>query len=106
MDSDHIETVPPHRLRDYALYMQGAMTAMMKARDCFMPYIKGENAVYARAEFDLYLDSMRNMERFLTGDRIGYRNHDRKGNRLVKCEAYFVELENGKQKHSITKQKQ
>lgn len=78
------------RLKDYAIYMQGAMNALMKARECFMPYIKGENAVYAKAEFDLYINSTRNIEHFLMGDRIGYRAFEQKGNRLVKCEAYFL----------------
>ena len=55
-----------------------------------MGYVRPAYAPYARAEIELALKSVENAERYLAGCEVGYRNHERKGNKVIHVEAYFT----------------
>ena len=50
-----------------------------------------EEMVYTKAIVNLLISDLRNVQEYLLGTNIGFRNHvrDKKG-KLVSCEAYFV----------------
>lgn len=76
----------------FSAWYNGMRTGMIKlAEEEFLPVIKGENRIYAKATLDLITSSIDNVHLYMDGHRIGFRNHERKGNKLVKCEAYFYE---------------
>lgn len=76
----------------YGKYLDGAINAISALEPIIMSAVKGSEKVYMRAILDLLLSGKMNMDAFLLGNHeIGFRNHERKGNRLIKCEAYFVE---------------
>lgn len=76
----------------FSAWYNGMRTGMIKlAEEEFLPAIKGENRVYAKATLDLITSSIDNVHLYMEGHRIGFRNHERKGNKLVKCEAYFYD---------------
>lgn len=78
-------------IRYYSAYYQGALAGLRKAAEWMMMRMKGEEKVYVQAELDLITKDLRHAEMFLSGQPIRYRNHERKGKKLVKCEAYFFE---------------
>lgn len=78
----------------YSAYYQGARNAA----DRLIPYVvrnfRGDEKVYIKAELDLVISNLRNIQLWLDGTQIRYRNHERdKKGKLTKCEAYFVERE-------------
>lgn len=82
----------------YGAYYQGALDAVSK----IFPTLfssgrkpKGEDWIFLQAEWELITSSKRNMQLFLDGTRIAYRNHrrDKKG-RIESCDAYFIETIN------------
>ena len=76
----------------FSAWYNGMRTGMIKlAEEEFLPVIKGESRVYAKATLDLITSSIDNVHLYMDGYRIGFRNHERKGNKLVKCEAYFYD---------------
>lgn len=75
----------------YSAYYQGARMGILRASEWMLDRIKGEEKVYAKAELDLITKDVRYTEMFLQGQTIRYRNHEKKGKKLVKCEAYFSE---------------
>ena len=78
-------------VRQYSAYYQGARAGLIKAMEWSMMRMKGEEKVYVQAELDLIKKDLRHAEMFLSGQPIRYRNHERKGKKLIKCEAYFFE---------------
>ena len=52
---------------------------------------RSEDIVYTKAIVNLLAIDLRNVQEYLLGTNIGFRNHvrDKKG-KLVSCEAYFV----------------
>ena len=78
-------------VRQYSAYYQGARAGLIKAMEWLMMRMKGEEKVYVQAELDLIKKDLRHAEMFLSGQPIRYRSHERKGKKLIKCEAYFFE---------------
>jgi hypothetical protein len=79
----------------YGAYYMGALDAVRK----IFPTLftsgrkpKGEDWIYLQAEWKLITSSKRNMQLYLDGTEIRYRNHkhNRKG-KLESVECYFVE---------------
>lgn len=79
----------------YGAYYQGAMVVAIKLIPYVMRNYRGDDKVYIKAELDLITSSKRNMQLFLDGTEMRYRNHkrDKKG-KLESCECYFVEQRN------------
>ena len=52
---------------------------------------RSEDRVYTKAIVNLLISDLMNVQEYLLGTNIGFRNHvrDKKG-KLVSCEAYFV----------------
>lgn len=52
---------------------------------------RSEDRVYTKAIVSLLASDLRNVQEYLLGTNIGFRNHirDKKG-KLISCEAYFV----------------
>lgn len=95
------EERPLRRLPIWSWYIDGARTMLRLLRDnllCDEPKPKGyvrdkDHQVYQKAILDLIMDSMDNVDRFLSQDydEIRYTDHelDKKG-KLIKCRAYFA----------------
>lgn len=79
----------------YSAYYQGAIIVAEKLIPYVMRNYRGDDKVYIKAELDTITSSKRNMQLFLDGTKIAYRNHkrDKKG-KLESCECYFVEQRN------------
>lgn len=79
----------------YGAYLLGAQMAA----DKLIPYViqnyRGDDKVYIKAELDMITSSKRNMQLWLDGTEMRYRNHkrDKKG-KLESCECYFIENKN------------
>ena len=82
----------------YGAYYTGALDAVRK----IFPTLfssgrkpKGEDWIYLQAEWELITSSKRNMQLWLDGTEMRYRNHklNNKG-KLEGCECYFVEYRN------------
>lgn len=81
----------------YSSYYQGALMAVRKITDSLLSgnKPKKEDWVYLRAEWQLITSSKRNMQLYLDGTEMRYRNHKRnKKGQLESCECYFVEYRN------------
>ena len=52
---------------------------------------RSEDRVYTKAIVNLLISDLRNVQEYLLGTNIGFRNHvrDKKG-KLMSCEAYFL----------------
>lgn len=91
---EHEVKISVQRLAMYASYYQGARDMGQKLMERLMTDSKpkGEEWVYLEAEWRLATSSVRNMQLYMDGTEIRYRNHekDKKGH-IIKCEAYFVE---------------
>ena len=76
----------------YGAYYQGALVVAEKLIPYVMQNYHGDDKVYIKSELDLITSDKRNMQLWLDGTQIRYRNwvRDKKG-KLTKCEAYFVE---------------
>ena len=79
----------------YGAYYQGATVVAMKLIPYVMQNYRGDDKVYIKAELDLITSSKRNMQLWLDGTEMRYRNHkiNKKG-KLESCECYFVEQRN------------
>ena len=76
--------------------MQGAREMLIKLYEddkMILPLgvKRSEDRVYTKAIFTLLASDLKNIQEYLLGTNIGFRNHirDKKG-KLVSCEAYFV----------------
>ena len=52
---------------------------------------RSEDRVYTKSIVNLLISDLRNVQEYLLGTNIGFRNHvrDKKG-KLISCEAYFI----------------
>lgn len=79
----------------YGAYYQGAMEVAMKLIPYVMQNYRGDDKIYIKAELDTITSSKRNMQLWLDGTPMRYRNHKRnKKGKLESCECYFVEYKN------------
>lgn len=76
--------------------MQGAREMLVKLYEddnMILPLglKSSEDRVYTKAIVSLFASDLRNVQEYLIGTNIGFRNHvrDKKG-KLMSCEAYFV----------------
>ena len=83
-------------LHEWSDRMQGARELLIKLyEDGEMIFPVGvkrsEERVYTKAIVNLLTSDLRNIQEYLIGTNIGFRNHvcDKKG-KLTSCEAYFV----------------
>lgn len=79
----------------YSAYYQGARIAAEKLIPYVMQNYRGDIKAYIKAELDTITSSKRNMQLWLDGTQMCFRNHkrDKKG-KLESCECYFVEQRN------------
>lgn len=75
----------------YAAYYHGAMAGMRLLGEHLINYMKGEDKVYAESLIRLVSSDVRNANLFLDGYSIAFRNHQRKGKKLIKVDSYFYE---------------
>ena len=79
----------------YGAYLLGAQIAANKLIPYVIQNYRGDDKVYIKAELDTITSSKRNMQLWLDGTQMRYRNHkcNKKG-KLESCECYFVEYRN------------
>lgn len=79
----------------YGAYLLGAQMAANKLIPYVMQNYRGDDKVYIKAELDTITSSKRNMQLWLDGTEMRYRNHkhNKKG-KLESVECYFVEYRN------------
>lgn len=80
----------------YAAHYQGALMAVKEVtKSLLINKPKKDDWIYLKAEWDFITSSIRNMQLWLDGTEIRYRNHKRnKKGKLESCECYFVEYRN------------
>ena len=81
----------------YAAYYQGALMAVRKITDSLLNgnKPKKDDWIYLKAEWGFITSSKRNMQLYLDGTEIRYRNHQcNKRGKLESVECYFVEYRN------------
>lgn len=90
---EHEIKINVQRLAMYASYYQGARMIGVKVLEGIQNRKpKGDDWVYLEAEWRLYTESVRNMQLYMDGYEVRYRNHQKdKRGKLLRCEAYFVE---------------
>ena len=83
-------------LHEWSNRMQGAREMLIKLYEddkMILPLgmKRYEERVYTKAIVNLLISDLRNVQEYLIGTNIGFRNHvrDKKG-KLMSCEAYFV----------------
>ena len=83
-------------LHEWSNRMQGAREMLIKLYEddkMILPLgvKRYEEMVYTKAIVNLLISDLRNVQEYLLGTNIGFRNHvrDKKG-KLTSCEAYFV----------------
>ena len=83
-------------LHEWSNRMQGAREMLIKLyenENMILPLgvKRSEDMVYTKAIVNLLISDLKNVQEYLLGTNIGFRNHvrDKKG-KLVSCEAYFV----------------
>ena len=83
-------------LHEWSNRMQGAREMLIKLYEddnMILPLglKRSEDMVYTKAIVTLLESDLRNVQEYLLGTNIGFRNHvrDKKG-KLVSCEAYFM----------------
>ena len=83
-------------LHEWSERMQGAREMLIKLYEddkIILPLglKRSEDRVYTKAIVSLLASDLRNVQEYLLGTNIGFRNHvrDKKG-KLVSCEAYFL----------------
>ena len=83
-------------LHEWSNRMQGAREILIKLYEddkMILPVgvKRSEEMVYTKAIVNLLTSDLRNIQEYLIGTNIGFRNHvqDKKG-KLVSCEAYFL----------------
>ena len=83
-------------LHEWSERMQGAREMLVKLYEddkMILPLglKRSEDRVYTRAIVNLLASDLKNIQEYLLGTNIGFRNHVReKKGELVSCEAYFV----------------
>lgn len=79
----------------YGAYLLGAQMTAEKLIPYVMQNYRCDDKVYIKAELDMITSSKRNMQLWLDGTQMCFRNHkrDKKG-KLESCECYFVEQRN------------
>ena len=83
------------KLVHYGAYYQGAIIVAMKLIPYVMQNYRSDDKVYIKAELDMITSSKRNMQLWLDGTQMRFRNHKRnKKDKLESCECYFVEYKN------------
>ena len=81
----------------YSSYYQGALMAVKKITDSLLNgnKPKKDDWICLKAEWDLITSSKRNMQLYLDGTEMRYRNHQcNKRGKLESVECYFVERRN------------
>lgn len=80
----------------YAAHYQGALMAVKEVtKSLLINKPKKDDWIYLKAEWDFITSSKRNMQLWLDGTEIRYRNHKRnKKGKLESVECYFVEHRN------------
>lgn len=81
----------------YGAYLLGALQATTRVTKDVLTgdKPKGEDWIYIKAELDLITANKRNMQLYLDGTEMRYRNHKRnKKGKLESVECYFVEFRN------------
>lgn len=83
-------------LHEWSNRMQGAREMLIKLYEddnMILPLgvKRSEDMVYTKAIVTLLSSDLKNVQEYLLGTNIGFRNHvrDKKG-KLISCEAYFV----------------
>ena len=83
-------------LHEWSERMKGAREMLIKLYEENMITMpvgvkRSEDRVYTKAIVTLLASDLRNVQEYLIGTNIGFRNHviDKKG-KLTSCEAYFV----------------
>ena len=83
-------------LHEWSERMKGAREMLIKLYEenmMIMPVRvkRSEDRVYTKAIVNMLASDLKNIQEYLLGTNIGFRNHirDKKG-KLVSCEAYFV----------------
>ena len=83
-------------LHEWSNRMQGAREMLIKLYEddkMILPLgsKRSEDRAYTKAIVNLLASDLRNVQEYLLGTNIGFRNHirDKKG-KLICCEAYFV----------------
>ena len=83
-------------LHEWSNRMQGAREILVKLYEddnMILPLgaKRSEDRVYTKAIVSLLASDLKNIQEYLLGTNIGFRNHirDKKG-KLISCEAYFV----------------
>ena len=83
-------------LHEWSERMQGAREMLIKLYEddkMILPVgvKRYEEMVYTKAIVNLLISDLRNVQEYLLGTNIGFRNHirDKKG-KLISCEAYFI----------------
>ena len=83
-------------LHEWSERMQGAREMLIKLYEddkMILPLgaKRSEDRVYTKAIVSLLASDLKNIQEYLLGTNIGFRNHvcDKKG-KLISCEAYFV----------------
>lgn len=79
----------------YVAYYMGALQTALRLIPYVMQNYRGDEKVYIKSELDLITASKRNMQLFLDGTEVCYRNHkhNKKG-KLESVECYFAERRN------------
>lgn len=91
----------PMHIYAFGHYINGALQALLKIDEYLECYAKPADKIYMRAIVKLAMSDVRNAERFLRDDAIGFRNHKKKGTKLVSVEAYFIEDANADHNKSL-----
>ena len=83
-------------LHEWSNRMQGAREMLIKLYEddkMILPLgvKRSEDRVYTKAIVYLFASDLKNVQEYLIGTNIGFRNHvrDKKG-KLISCEAYFI----------------
>ena len=83
-------------LHEWSNRMQGAREMLVKLYEddnMILPLgvKRSEDMVYTKAIVNLLTSDLKNIQEYLLGTNIGFRNHvrDKKG-KLTSCEAYFI----------------
>ena len=84
------------KLHEWSERMQGAREMLIKLYEydnMILPLgvKRSEDRVYTKAIVNLLSSDLKNIQEYLLGTNIGFRNHirDKKG-KLISCEAYFM----------------
>ena len=83
-------------IHEWSWKMQGAIEMLIKLYEndkmIFPLGVKrSEDRVYTKAIVNLLISDLRNIQEYLFGTNIGFRNHIRdKNGKLISCEVYFV----------------